>query len=128
MTVLYIGGAAQGKRALAMATHSLIESQVAQGGALQSADELRTAKMLDQLHLLTRRMLERGEQPSQLLPWLQDKVVVCDEIGCGIVPLDPFERQWREETGRLCCEIAKVAGTVIRVHCGLPQFIKGTLP
>lgn len=127
MTILYIGGAAQGKRALAMQLHDVQAAQVADGGTLESADALADIRMLDRLHLLTRRMLARGDNPISLLPLLQDKIILCDEIGCGIVPLDPLDRRWREETGRLCCALAEQAKLVVRVQCGLPQVLKGQL-
>lgn len=127
MTILYIGGAAQGKRALAMQLHGVKEDQVTDGGTLESVAALTGFRMLNRLHLLTRRMLERGERPESLLPLLHGKIVLCDEIGCGIVPLDPFDRQWREETGRLCCALAERAELVVRVQCGLPQILKGEL-
>ena len=53
-----------------------------------------------------------------------DPAVISDEIGNGIVPNDPLEREWREETGRLLRRIAKDADRVVRVVCGLPQVIK----
>ena len=30
----------------------------------------------------------------------KDTIVIADEIGNGIVPLDAFEREYREQTGR----------------------------
>ena len=51
-------------------------------------------------------------------------VVVCDEVGLGVVPLDPFERRWREETGRALCLLAAAAERVERVSCGLGQRLK----
>ena len=35
-----------------------------------------------------------------------DTVIICEEVGNGIVPLDSFEREYRERLGRLLCEIA----------------------
>ena len=52
-------------------------------------------------------------------------IVIADEIGCGVVPLDPSERERRERAGRLACMLADRADTVIRVVCGCPQFLKG---
>lgn len=54
-------------------------------------------------------------------PWL----IVADEIGCGVVPLEKEERLWREATGRLLCEAARAADEVYRIYCGIPQQIKG---
>ena len=55
------------------------------------------------------------------------KVVIAVEVGGGVVPLDPEERKNREAAGRLACLLAARAQTVIRVCCGLPQFLKGGL-
>ena len=53
-----------------------------------------------------------------------DAVVVADEIGCGIVPMDPKERAWREAAGRALCVIARQSGQVVRVFCGIGVRIK----
>ncbi len=58
------------------------------------------------------------------LAGLQDIVIVCDEVGSGIVPMDKTEREYRENTGRCCCEIAKIADRVIRVYSGIPSVLK----
>lgn len=84
--------------------------------------------MLNGLHDLTRQMLAQGKEPLTLLPMLTDKITICDEIGCGIVPRDAADRVWREQTGRLCCALAAQADIVVRVYAGLPQVIKGILP
>lgn len=110
MTALYIGGAHQGKTALARRLH---------GGQTDYVEEL---------HALVRRTLTQGGDAQALLPALRGKVVICDEVGCGIVPLDPQERAWREAVGRLCCALAEEADLVVRVWAGLPQVLKGSLP
>ena len=55
-----------------------------------------------------------------------DMVILCDEVGCGIVPIEPFQRQWREETGRLCCLLAQRAQRVERIFCGIAMTLKAT--
>lgn len=52
-------------------------------------------------------------------------VVISNEIGYGIVPIDKFERRYRELTGRICCDIAKKSREVHRVICGIGTIIKG---
>lgn len=54
--------------------------------------------------------------------------VIATEIGGGIVPIDPVEREVRERAGRLNCLLAERADTVVRVFCGIPKAIKGELP
>ncbi len=55
----------------------------------------------------------------------EKKIVIATEVGGGIIPLDPVERQNREKAGRLACLLAERAETVIRVCCGLPCYLKG---
>ena len=58
----------------------------------------------------------------------QEEVVIATEVGGGVVPVDPVQRQNREAAGRLACLLAQRADRVIRVFCGLPQALKGELP
>ena len=59
---------------------------------------------------------------------LMRRIVIATEIGCGVVPIDPVERERREAAGRLSCLLAERAETVVRVCCGLPQLLKGEWP
>ena len=56
------------------------------------------------------------------------RIVIATEIGGGVVPTDPAERERREAAGRLSCLLAERAETVVRVCCGLPQLLKGEWP
>lgn len=56
------------------------------------------------------------------------RIVIATEVGCGVVPMDPAERERRETAGRLSCLLAERAKTVVRVCCGLPQLLKGEWP
>lgn len=53
------------------------------------------------------------------------EVVICNEVGCGLVPISKEEREAREVVGRICIELAKKAEKVIRVTCGIGTIIKG---
>ncbi len=72
--------------------------------------------------------MDAGNDPVQfteeLLRRNPDAVILCDEIGLGIVPMDKRERLWREAVGRCCQRIAAQAQQVIRVVCGLSQVLK----
>lgn len=67
------------------------------------------------------------------LPALADQlaadypVVIATEVGGGVVPVEPETREAREAAGRLACLLADRADTVVRVFCGLPLVLKGTL-
>lgn len=127
MTILIVGGACQGKREYAKNAYGLKETEI-----LLWNEEREEASCIADLHLRVRACLEKGLTQQgvleKLLPFCRGKIVLCDDIFCGVVPLDAMERQWREVTGRLLCLLAQEADTVIRMQCGLPQAIKGELP
>ena len=52
-------------------------------------------------------------------------LVITNELGSGVIPADPFDRQWREASGRAACDLAKYAAQVHRVVCGIGTVIKG---
>lgn len=52
-------------------------------------------------------------------------IVIANEVGCGIVPMEAEQRLFRERAGQLSCLLAQRADTVLRVCCGLPQVLKG---
>ncbi len=80
-------------------------------------------------HLLIRAVLDRGGDAQdfarRLLAEHPDAVLTCDEIGGGVVPLDPGERRWREETGRALGILTEDPGTrLVRVWYGIPEVLK----
>ena len=105
MTILIIGGAAQGQTAFART---------------RSPEQ----DIVDDLHVHVQQAM-RDKTPLPNASDFVGKTVVCQEVGGGVVPIDAFEREWREYTGRLCCDIAAQADRVYRVYCGIATCIKG---
>lgn len=69
-----------------------------------------------------------GLQDRDPLPALEElldyEAVICDEVGCGVVPLERRDRERREAIGRLCCQLAREAQAVYRLQCGLSMRLK----
>lgn len=64
--------------------------------------------------------------PEEIAESLAGKeVVVCCEIGNGVVPLDATERALREQVGRTVNILAESADSVVRMVCGIPVVLKG---
>ncbi len=124
---MVIGGRAQGKLAYLLRNTGMGFFQVCDGGTCP-LDQLPEAPVVYNLHLLIRRLMEVGRDPAdfitQLVEQNPDLCIVTDEVGCGVVPVDPFQRQWRETTGRICCRLAQQAQRVDRVYAGVPVTIK----
>ncbi len=125
--ILVTGGAFQGKKAYVTDTFGILREEMADGQTC-GWEQIRSCRCLFHFHLLVRRMMENAEETEDLCEILKEEnpelIVVTNELGCGIVPMDPFERQYRERCGRICCELAKEAQEVHRVLCGIGQVIK----
>ncbi len=57
----------------------------------------------------------------------QNEIVIASEIGAGVISTDPAQNAMRGRAGRLSQLLAKRAEVVVRVICGIPQIIKGTI-
>lgn len=119
------GGAYQGKLEYAKKLYPDAEWADGAGCSLQ---ELLSCGAVDHFHLFVRRWLQEGKTPQELTEAILNKnsnlVIVCDEIGCGLVPTDAFEREYRESVGRICTELVKYADEVYRVTCGIGGRIR----
>ena len=134
---LYIGGRAQGKLAYCESCQkdkNYVVFEASELPAECSADDLARAAgregrvIINHLHEWVRTCVGNKIDPrdvfaswNSIYPSLE---LICDEVGNGIVPTDPFEREWREAVGRLLIAAAREAESVVRVVCGLPQKIK----
>ena len=105
---LVIGGAYQGKRAYAEEHDSIQKWANGEIWLLQEGKE----------------QYVREQLIPKLLQENPGIVLVTNELGYGIVPIDPFDRSWRELTGRICTELAEHADEVTRVVCGIPVVLK----
>ena len=85
-------------------------------------------KVLYKLNHLVDYLMKQSIEPKafirDLIAESNIEVIVCDEVGCGVVPMERYEREFRECVGRICCEIAKEATVVERVYCGIATVIK----
>lgn len=115
--VLILGGYASGKRAFARSLGFCNEDM--------SMDVFDDKPVLFGLETIVRSDPDTAE--TLVTPLLQKKLVLCCEVGSGVVPLDPKDRAYREAVGRLCCKLAKEASAVVRVVAGIPTVIKGEL-
>ncbi len=106
--ILITGGAFQGKMKY----------------ALESFGDKYTIE--NKYHEKVKAQLMDGQDPLMEAEKLvaDDVIVITDEIGCGLVPVDSFERKYRDVNGRVNCFLAENAEQVIRVICGIGKRIK----
>lgn len=111
--ILIVGGAHQGKLARALQLTGCTGREVG-------------SEVIDHFEEMVRHTLLQGGSMAELTAsMLSKRAVVCEEVGCGVVPIDAFERRWREEVGRACQALAAHAERVERICCGIPMVLKG---
>ena len=111
---LITGGAYQGKLAFARKEYGLGEDGDWADGAVCGREELFSRKGICHFHLFVRELAEKNSQA----------VIVTTEVGCGVVPVDRFDRLYRETCGRLATELAERSSRVHRVVCGIGMVLK----
>lgn len=118
---LYIGGHAQGKE-------ELVRNKYGSSALIINELHIWIRERLEEMYKGNADMTVLTDDISNML-WKtiegNDKVVIIsDEIGNGIVPIDGFDRCWREVTGRVLTRLAGKADNFYRVICGMEQKIK----
>ena len=91
----------------------------------QNLSSYAVQKCGDKFHLWVRRKVkEQADVPKLTETFIKknpDCIVICNEVGCGVVPMLKEEREYREQVGRMQVILAKSSESVERVICGIAQ-------
>ena len=124
---LVVGGSFQGKLNYAKKTFGLEEGWL--DGDICGREEIFRARGVYHFHDFIRRELKAGRSVDGLASELMEKnpevCIVSNELGYGVVPVEPFDRGYREAVGRTCEKLAAFSGEVHRVVCGVGLVLKG---
>lgn len=125
--ILIFGGSYQGKLDFALRKFSLTEADVTR--CSQDMKELDfSRKIIYGVEKFTYGCCSRGEDAEgyfkAALDRLEDHIIICDDISCGLVPMDKTERLWRETNGRCMNIVSSRSEQVYRVFCGIESRVK----
>lgn len=148
---VYFGGAFQGKLEYVLEKKGCLK--VADGAGC-SLKDIKEAQVLNHLHLYIKRLTYKEgaaynttvddtitaddtitvDTTEKTMPAAEiindiyeanpDIILICDEVGGGIVPLKKEDRIYREAVGRALCCAVKKSDRVERVMCGIGQCLK----
>lgn len=148
---VYFGGAFQGKLEYVLEKKGCLK--VADGAGC-SLKDIKEAQVLNHLHLYIKRLINKegaaynttvddtitaddtimadttaktmsaAEIINDIYEANPDIILICDEVGGGIVPLKKEDRIYREAVGRALCCAVKKSDRVERVMCGIGQCLK----
>lgn len=129
---LYIGGVSQGKSEYVIKSekHDFIIDEKNYVNYINS--DLNNKKIiLNHFNLIVRDLIFKNMGETEITNLLDNIfinnpniIIISDEIGNGIVPMDKRERLYRDITGHLLIGIADKSESVIRIICGIPMVIK----
>ncbi|MGF6376307.1 adenosylcobinamide kinase/adenosylcobinamide-phosphate guanylyltransferase [Clostridiales Family XIII bacterium PM5-7] len=125
--ILIFGGAYQGKLEYAQKTYQLTEKDIylCDMETMVINFEKPIIAGLEKFVLAcVKEGIEAKECLEENMDKLKDKIIICDDISQGIVPIDQTERAWREMTGRCMTYLGMEADEVIRVFCGIGNKVK----
>ena len=94
--------------------------------------------LLDCITLWLSNLLIKGtddsrimEEVNRLTAAIQESpasfIIVSNEVGMGIVPVDPLGRRFRDLSGTANQRIAEAADAVVFMVSGIPLFLKGAI-
>ena len=148
---VYFGGSFQGKLEYVLEKKGCLK--VADGAGC-SLKDIKEAQVLNHLHLYIKRLTYKegaaynttvddtittddtimADTTAKTIPAAEiindiyevnpDIILICDEVGGGIVPLKKEDRIYRETVGRALCCAVKKSDRVERVMCGIGQCLK----
>ena len=87
-------------------------------------EELLEAQGVYRFQEFIRKHMEIEDLAEQLIRKNPRFVMVTDEIGYGLVPVEEEARNFRERTGRICTKLAAHCERVERIVCGIPTRIR----
>lgn len=127
--ILVIGGAYQGKLDYAKETYGLTDDDVftcKEESTAVGFDE----KVVDHFERYVLALIKAGQVPEKAVGMqlranrYKGRIIICDDISQGVVPMDKTERAWREGVGRTMVRMGQQADKIIRVFCGIPVVLK----
>jgi adenosyl cobinamide kinase/adenosyl cobinamide phosphate guanylyltransferase len=125
---LIIGGYAQGKLTYVINKYNIEKNKIWDSELPKDTEKLSDTIVINNLNNWIKLQIKNNGNPedkiTNFINNYPDCIIISDEIGNGIVPIDKFEREYRERTGRIQIELARKATEVERVICGIGQKIK----
>lgn len=133
--ILIVGGACQGKRSFALRLYEENYGRPAECSDVPDFEAVMKRPVVNRLEEYIREFAKEESAKAarekteaflrRLLKENPEAIVICRELGCGIVPIDPADRLWRDLSGEACQFLAGHSREVYRVICGIPMKLKG---
>lgn len=125
--ILIIGGVYQGRLDFARQRFGLTDADLYLCTVATDAPDV-SRRCLAYLDRFALNRVRAGEEPVDFFRTreeaLADSILIATDISCGVVPIDPVNRAWREANGRMNNWLANRADEIWRLFCGIPQRLR----
>ncbi|MCF0149293.1 MAG: bifunctional adenosylcobinamide kinase/adenosylcobinamide-phosphate guanylyltransferase [Clostridium sp.] len=127
--ILIFGGAYNGKLNFAKEKFNIHDDRIYTiNDELNNLDIDLSKDIINEFHKFIYKLSLKGIDATEYMvnnkELFKDKIIICDDISQGIVPLKKEDRLWRENTGKCLQYISKNSKMVYRVFCGIATVIK----
>ncbi|GAA0069360.1 hypothetical protein UT300003_08830 [Clostridium sardiniense] len=123
--ILVFGGAYNGKLAYVKEKYNLCDKDIFY---CNSGNINLEKKVICGFHIFVRNMIIENKSPLEYIKnnmdKLKDKIIITDDIGLGIVPIEKVDRVWRDEHGKSIQYISSRSKKVIRIFLGIEKVLK----
>lgn len=124
--ILIFGGAYQGKLAYALDNYINTDSVFKCQEDCITIDF--SKEIITEFHILVLSHIRNDVDTQTFIEQhghsLKSKIVICDDISSGVVPISAETRAWREAVGRNLVLLSQKSDEVVRVFCGLGMKLK----
>ena len=124
---LVIGGYAQGKLNYVLQKYDMETSKIWDGEIPENKGDQNNIVINHLHHWIKSRIAKGGCPEEEIIAFVENCpncVIISDEVGNGIVPIDAFEREYRELTVIILVELVKKSFVFFLLICGIGQKIK----
>lgn len=125
--IFVFGGSYQGKTDFVKKTFGLSDDDIFVPG--EGMTDLKTDRKV--IAHIERFILSRLENDLPVFDWFddnmemfRDRIVICDDISCGVVPIEKLLRLYRDNVGKQMQIFSRESDEVYRVYAGIGERLK----
>lgn len=125
--ILIIGGAYQGKLDFAKNEFNIGESDIFYCNDKNIEIDF-NKNIIANIDKFILAMIKNNKEPIKYINdnihKFSNKIITCEDISCGVVPIDYQMRVLRESIGHCLSILSKNSDRVVRLFCGIPMDLK----
>ena len=125
--ILIIGGAYQGKLTFTKEKFSLNDTDIFTccEDIIKIDSSKRALYKFDRLVLaMIKNKIDPVEFLTKNMELMREKIIISDDIFCGVVPMEAEARMWREKLGYCLAAVSANSQEVYRLFCGIAAKLK----